>query len=302
MSDNIVINSSNIVNAGNNKLKYVFPRDVKFNKGDKLAISHLNVYYSWFNISTKYNNNFFQYKFWDILGVLQPFDVHIPDGFYTINTLYEYFQSVMVANGHILETAENSNYVYFIEFLTNATFYSIEVRLSSVSDHMDFGDGLKDITVSPVHVKAPTTWKVPTNFETPQIIIPSNSNFGKLIGFNAQTISQDTSTDSTNKQYSFLNDTVPNMNPSSSFVMTCNLIHNDFSTPNNILYSFTIPNGVRFGDLITSNADVIYSRIKEGSYKEIIISIKDQDFNDLAIIDPNMLIVMSVLRGDEKEI
>ena len=34
MSDNIILNSSNITNAGNNKLKYDFPRDVKFGKND----------------------------------------------------------------------------------------------------------------------------------------------------------------------------------------------------------------------------------------------------------------------------
>jgi hypothetical protein len=205
----------------------------------------------------------------------------------------------MVANGHYLETAENSQYMYFIELLTNSTYYSVEFRLSSVSDQMDFGSGLVDITADPIFVKAPTTWAVPTTFETPQIIIPSNSNFGELLGFDAQTISQDTTGDATNKQYSFLNNFVPNLNPSSSFIITCNLINNDFSIPNNVLYSFTIPNGVRFGDLITSNTDVIYSRVKEGSYKEIILSIKDQDFNDLQIIDPNMLIVLSVLKAEE---
>jgi hypothetical protein len=44
MSDNVVLNSNHIVNAGNNKMVYKFPKDVKFGKNDKLAVSHFNVY------------------------------------------------------------------------------------------------------------------------------------------------------------------------------------------------------------------------------------------------------------------
>jgi hypothetical protein len=302
MAANIIINSSNITNDLNSKFEYDFPRDVKFGKDDKLAISHLNVYYSWFNISEEYNNNKFSYKWWDMAGdLVDIFDVDIPSGMYSVNSLYEYLQKIMVQNGHFLASTDGKSYYYFIELLTNSTYYSIEFRLSSVGQIMDFknGNGSTNFqSANPAVVAAPTTWTVPANgYETPQIIIPSNSNFGKLIGFKPQTI-QETSPDQTvNKQYSFLNDLVPNMNPSSSFIVTCNLIDNsDFSIPNDILYSFTIPNNVGFGDLITLNTDLVYSKIKQGSYKKIVLTIKDQDFNDMKIIDSNMLIVLSVLR------
>jgi hypothetical protein len=268
MSDNIILNSSNITNAGNNKLKYNFPRDVKFGKNDSLAISHLNIYYSWFNISKKYNNDFFQYSWWGTDGTISvTMDVTIPSGYYTINTLYEYFQSVMVKNGHYLETTTGEiNYVYFIELVTNASHYGIEFRVSSFGEWMDFGDanGLSpytDLWTSP----NPAIWALPACskeapiFLTPQIIIPSNSNFGKLIGFSPQTISKDTTGLVVNERYSFLNDVVPNMNPSSSFIVTSNLISNGLSNPDNVLHSFTIPNNVGFGDLITLNGDVIYA-------------------------------------------
>ena len=64
MSNNIIINSTNIVSKSNNKFKYTMPREMEFKKGDKIAISHLNVYYSIFNITQKYNNNKFFYKCW----------------------------------------------------------------------------------------------------------------------------------------------------------------------------------------------------------------------------------------------
>ena len=88
---------------------------------------------------------------------------------------------------------------------------------------------------------------------------------------------------------------VPQMNPSSSYVITCNLINNPLSNPSNVLSSFTT-GGTSFGGLIIPNTDVIYSKIKEGTYKDIIISIKDQDFNELIIKDSSMLIVLSILK------
>ena len=74
------------------------------------------------------------------------------------------------------------------------------------------------------------------------------------------------------------------------------MVENNLSVPNNVLTSFATPNGVGIGDLISLNSDVIYSKIKEGTYKEIIIKIYDQDFNLLRIKDNNMLFVLSVLK------
>ena len=296
MSSNIILNKTHIANQNNNRLVYNFPRATKFGKDDTVAVSHFNVYFSWFNITAKYNNNFFQYKWWDMSGDLtQIIDVTIPDGFYSVNTLYEYIQSVMVQNGHYLETLDGGNYVYFIELLTNSTYYSVEWRLSSANSSMDFGSGLNPVTD---YCKAPTTWALPSQFETPEIIIPSNNKFGELVGFNqGSNIYEDlTVQPSTNEKYSFLNHVAPNMLPSSSYIVTCNLVNNDLSIPNDVLYSFTIPNNVGFGDLISNNSDVIFSKIKEGTYTQLVLDIFDQDFNRLQISDPNMLVVLSVIK------
>lgn len=296
MSSNIILNKQNITNQGNNKLKYNFPNTVTFGKNDKIAISHLSIFYSWFNISAKNKNNFFQYKWWDMNGdltVIVP--VTIKDGYYTVDTLYEFLQGVMVSNGHYLETLPvggNISYIYFIEFLTNATYYSIETRLSSVSTQMDFGTGLKAYTD---FCQVPTTWAVPSTFQTPQVIFPSNNNFKDLMGFEG-TIAQDTTGDTTNKKYSFLNTSVPTMEPSSSFIITCSLVTNDFGIPNNIIHSFTIPKGVSFGDSINPVNEVVYSKIKEGTYKDLTLSIYDQNFDELQILDNNMLITLSIVQ------
>jgi hypothetical protein len=74
------------------------------------------------------------------------------------------------------------------------------------------------------------------------------------------------------------------------------MIENNLSNPNDTLTSFSIPNNVGFGDLISLNSDVIYSKIKPGIYKDVNIKIYDQNYNPLQILDPNMLIVLSIIK------
>lgn len=288
MSANIILNKNNINNNFNSELRYEFNKPHTFQKGDTIALSHINLFYSWFNITSVYNNNKFQYVWWDNNGLLTDIvDVVIPDGYYSVNTLNEYLQSVMVKNNHYL--TNGSNNIYFIEFLTNSTYYSTEIRLSSLKTLEEFGDNV----ILPLNA----TWILPSLYQTPKINILSNNNFGKYLGFNSGSIFEDLTVQSSYaSQYSFLNHFTPSIDPSSSYIITCNIVENNLSVPNNVLTSFATPNGVGIGDLISLNSDVIYSKIKEGTYNEIIIKIYDQDFNILRIKDNNMLFVLSVLK------
>jgi hypothetical protein len=295
---NIIINKTNITsNSGNNKLRYTFPTDVTFKSGDQIATSHINLFFSWYNITAAYNNNFFQYKWWDMNGELTVIvDVLIKDGYYTPNTLYEYIQFVMNKNGHVLDSVipnpstGSFETMYLFEIKSNETYYALEFVLSSISELYDFGAGLVPIEDK---WKLPTTWKLPSTFESPHIIIPTNNNFGKLVGFKPQTISPIIDTN-IQKQYSVLNDILATMMPSSSYIISCNLVDNSLSYDNSILTSFTLPNGVFFGDLINVDSSIIWSNIKPGKYKYIDFQIMDQDYNLLQIIDDNILMVLTI--------
>lgn len=299
MSQNIIINKSHIQNLGNGKniLRYDLPKSVEFTSEDTISLSNLNIYFSWFNITASNRNNFFQYKWFNNVDGTpdEIFDITIDDGFYSINTLNEYILSVMASRGHYLETIDGQNFIYFFELRTNSTYYATSLKLSSLADQYDFNDGQGLRPITDV-VKTPTTWVLPTNFEAPEIIISANNKFGELIGFQSGTISMDTSSDIKNRSETFLNSVVPNMMPSSSYILTCNLVSNDLSIPDNVFYSFTIPNNVGFGDMISPNLDTIHSRIKPGIYSHIEIRIMDQNFNPLIIKDPEMLISLAIYK------
>jgi hypothetical protein len=299
MSQNIILNKSHILNTGNgnNILRYDLPKSVEFSNEDTVSLSNLNVYFSWFNITAKNRNNFFQYKWFNTTDGTPDdiFDVIIEDGYYSVSTLNEYILSVMTTRGHYLETQSGSNYIYFFELRTNSTYYATSIKLSSLSNQYDFNDsqGLRAITDV---VKNPSTWVLPNQFEAPSIIIPSNNNFGSLIGFSSGTIEMDTSTDVTNRSETFLNAVTPNMMPSSSYILTCNLVSNELSIPDNVFFSFTVPNNVGFGDMISPHLDTIHSKIKAGLYTHIEIRIFDQNFQPLIIKDADMLLNLSIFK------
>lgn len=298
MSQNVIFNKSHIVNNENNHLRYDLPKTMQFGEEDTVALSNLHIYFSWFNITAKNNNNFFQYKWFNNTDG-EPdeiFDVIIDDGYYTIATLNEYVLSKMASRGHMLETLDGKNFIYLFELRTNATYYSTSIKLSSLSDQYDFGDsqGLRPIT----DICKNPGWVLPVNtFKSPSILIPLNNNFGDLLGYKkGSTISMDTSSDTTNRSEIFLNTIVPQMMPSSSYILTCNLVSNDLSIPNNVFYSFTIPNNVGIGDIISPNIDVNHCKIKPGSYNHIEIRIYDQNFVPLQILDSEMLINLAIFK------
>lgn len=293
---NIILNQTNIVNSNNNKLSYKFPRNVTFQEGAEISLTSMNLYYSWFNISSANNNNFFQYLWWDIYGILNVVvDVIIPDGYYSVADLNEFLISEMVRNGHYLTPVESpNNNVYFIEFLTNSTYYSVELRLSSMSynETMEIGSFTPDTGMN--MFLAPTGWTMPSDdFECPKLIIPTNNNFGKIIGFNSGTIEPATIDQTINKSYTILSQITPQLEPQSTGIIKCNLVKNNMSSPNDVLTSFSA-SGVGFGDMVKNILNTSYSKIAPGTYDSIDLEIVDQHFLPINIIDFSMLFVLHI--------
>lgn len=290
MNIQIVLNKNNLINK--NKFEYVFPRDFNFEENDKIALKNLNLYFSWFNINQKkYNNSKFYYLWWDMNGELTVMnEIVFQDGYYTLNDLNEYIISQFIKKGHYLETTDGLNYIFLIELKSNSVFYSAEFKLESVSE-----------TIFNIGHKQPTEWKKPTDLQTAQIYFPNNSNFNEMVGFKPGSYFQDlTIQPTTNQSYSFLSNITPNMEPSSSFIITSNMISNKYSHPSNILTSFTINNDITFGSMINiTGTDVIYSNIVPGNYRSIILEIFDQEYRELDMLDPNVLIVLSIIKNSE---
>ncbi len=272
----LIINSSGLrTNSFNNSYRYTFPQgSVKF-QNSKVAVGNISIYYSWFNISAANGNNVFQFE-WPTLAGSTTYTVTITDGYYDISGLNSYLQQYFITNGlYLVNTA--GDYVYYLEFQTNANYYAIQLNSYPVP------------TVLPVGWTNPGTITFPVVASTPQLIVPTG-NFTLLIGFDAGTYP--TAFQATN--YSKLSDFTPQVTPIQSLILACTLLSNKYSNPNTVLYSFS-PAGTTFGSIIQSQpAFPSWVDIADGSYSFFDIQFLDQDFNNVIINDTNIVVQLLI--------
>lgn len=295
MSENILFGRESIVGTGNNTYTKNLAEQIELGDEDRVCITHINLYLSHYNITAAYNNNKFFYKFFNnVDGALDELiEITIPDGIYPIDTLNEFIQSEMVKRGHYLVETETGNFLYMINFRPNSTYYSVEMRFKSVGPQMNLGSGLEAYTNK---YNVPTTWKMPSSgFHCIEFIVPTTNNFGKLIGFSGKTYNIDTTTATMDGYYSVLSDNVPDIMPSSSFIMTCSVVQNNLSNPNNVITSFS-PGDKGFGEMISIDNQMIYSKCSPGKYKSITLKLYDQNMNPIQQRDPNVSFILSLVR------
>jgi len=279
----LIINSTNVVaNTLNDTYKYEFPNGAVNFDEEQIALATMSFPFSWFNITSAnsgmgWNNNKYQYIWTN--GVT--YTVTMPDGGYEITTMNAYLQEVMVKNGHYLVDNTISTapkFVYYIELVVNTTFYAIQFNAYPVP------------TSLPANYSNPGGMVFPATTKTPQIIVPSDNNFGKVIGFNAGTYPTVPDT----LKYSKISDFTPTVQPVTSILISCNLLNNKYSLPSTLLYAFTT--GVTyFGSNYTLNVpQFAFVDIQNGQYTNIQIQFLTQDQKRLHLRDNNLSMLLVI--------
>jgi hypothetical protein len=280
MYSTILLNSNNIVKDGtNSRLVYTFPQARTF-KDNSLVVDGVNLFYSWFNISSKYGNNQLQYKWLNLAGnTTTDFTITIPDGFYDARGLNTYIQEVFVANKHYLVNSVTNKNIFLLELVENPAFYGIQLNAYVITQAY--------MTAQNWTVPAGANWTIASYLSfMPQFVINSNA-FRDVIGFTAG--SYPTIGHTTGQEYMAVSSYCPQFSPVNSLIMRCNLVSNNFCIPNDVLTSFHI--NANWGEVISfnpSNANPI--QIRDGIYDRIEVTICDQSFNTINIIDPSMVI------------
>jgi len=285
----IVLNTSNLVNDGqNNKLVYSFPGSVVF-KDSYVALSQINMYYSWYNISTLLQNNILQYS-WVVGALTSIITIIIPDGLYEVETLNELLQFVMITNGHYLIDSAGMN-VYYAELLVNPSRYAVQINTFLFP------------TALPAGFTAPATFPgFPLLTFNPQIITPFavNELLGFAVGFttDANTSNlfvpppnQDLISKLANGTLSYLSSVAPNVQPNSSILVAVSNIDNQYANPSSILYS-VVPS-VGFGQLISEKPpQYAFNKLIDGTYNQIRMTFLGTNLQPIKINDPNMTIIL----------
>jgi hypothetical protein len=271
----IIFNSTNLVSSTNNNVyRYTFPGSATF-KNAKVAISNVQMYYSWQNINSTYANNTFQIIV-PVGASTVTISLTVPSGTYSVSDLNSYIQSIFIANGYYLVDA-NGDFIYYLELVENSSRYAVQLNTFPVP------------TSLPTGWSNPGAWSLPTVGYTPQLVVPS-TNFVDLLGFAAGTYPSPQQSTS----YSALSTQTPQLSPVSSVVVTCSLVQNKLSNPQQLLYSFS-PGGYSYGQLIQSNAyQYSWVTVPDGTYADISVSFYDQNFNQLQIIDTQLVVFLLI--------
>ena len=287
MVHTIVFNNTTVVTGSNNsRYRFNLAQTTMLKRGSYVGVQAITMPYSWFNITSANGNNTFSVLFPTLSTPLgATLSITVPDGFYTLAQLNAYFQYRMIQGNYYLINS-TSQFVYYAQLVYNTTSYDGEIDTFGVPAALPAG-----------YTAPGAGWggdNLPTTANTPQIVIPTTSSIGSIIGFSAGTYppAQQTAT------YSVTSDLTPNLTPINSLIMQCNLVNNPYSLFNRTLYSFT-PN-VGFGSNIDiQNSYPAFVSVAEGYYGFIEIEFVDQNYRPIDIKDPNLCIQLVLRDHDE---
>jgi hypothetical protein len=278
----IQLNSSNVIknNKYYNSLEYKFLNSsFTIKKGMKIYLSFAQVPYSFYNISSAYNNNTFTINFPQGSGYTTV-NVIIKDGFYDLTSLTNYINYTLV-NNNLYLIDNNGVKQTFINFQLNTTYYAAELDLSVIP------------TTLPTGWTKPSSFVMPLAAKTPEILLNSN-DFYKFIGFEPNTkypsITPQTS------EYMKLSTTTPKAAQVNSISVRCSLVNNYIGSPTDLLTSFPVISQSGFGSNINFEPKIKNALpLKQGTYNSMIVTLNDQDFNELPNLDPNILLSLVIV-------
>ena len=286
MAFNLVLNSNNVVSGSNNNTyKYNFiGNSLTILDDAEICVSSIQIPYSWYNVSKAYNNTTIQFRFPNATSGITPFTITLVEGFYLVTDLNAAIQQFCINNGLYLINSLGQ-FVYYLTLLYNTTTYGVQLISYAIP------------------ITLPSGWSLPSNFAgfyssslSPQLIIPTTSTFGKLIGFTTGTFP----TTNTSVFYSILNTTIPIGSNVNSLIIRCSLVDNPVGVPTDILD--TMPVTATFGSNINYQPPIEkWIKLSAGVQQYLSITFVDQNLNALAVLDSNVCISL-LIKNKGKEV
>jgi hypothetical protein len=276
---NLVMNSNNVI-AGSNNSRYNYTfinNNLTLLDESEICISNITLPYSFYNVTTAYNNRTFNIDFPVGISTYLSLPMNLEEGFYTVDSINAAIQQQMILVGMYLINPQGKH-VYYVTFLYNPTTYGVQLILQVPPSSL------------PVGWTQPSNWIGYSSFpRTPRVQI-LNNNFGKIIGFTPRTYPLISSA----FDVSFLNTLVPVGSNINSIIITCNLIDNAVGFPSNILDTMPISN-TQFGSNINYSPPALkWIKLVPGTYQKLEIQFVDQNLNAMNIIDNNVCISLLI--------
>ena len=285
MSFTLVLNSQNVFGSGNNTYKYDFIKgNFTIPEGAEAMVVNVQLPYSFYNITSAYNNNQFRFYFPTGSTTYSTNTITIPDGFYTTTSLNFYLQQWMISNGYYLVNSSGQN-VYYYTLQYNTYQYGNQLLAFLVPTSLPAGFSL------PAGYTTTTIFGgngFPTASRTPYLEILSNSNFGTFLGFPTGTYPAPAQA----SNYSINSLITPVGSFVNSVIIRCSLVNNRVGNPMDILDSFTI-GSTSFGSNINYAPSVNkWVKLSAGTFSNFLITFCDQNLNLIQALDNNILVTI----------
>ena len=280
MSYTLVLNSSNVVSGtNNNTYQYKFILGSLKLKNYEMAISSFVLPYSWFNVTSLYNNRTISFTF-PTAATTTPLNITLPEGFYTVADIQNYIYLQCINAGLYLIDA-NGNYVIYVTISANPTYYANTIVLSAVPTTLPVG---WSYATSGIYSGA---GGLPTVSSTPSCSFAATGSLAVLLGFNAgQTLASAGASYSTNSPNTPIGSNV------NGVIVRCSIINNPVIVPSDVLDAISI-SGATFGANINYNPSFErFVDVSDGNYNQLTITLVDQNLNTLIARDPNILLTL----------
>jgi len=228
MASLITLSSKHVQNNGyNNIFRFDIPTGADNFQNREVALASVKMFNCQFNINdVEYGNNTFSIIV-PTGNITSTINITLKNGYYSYFDINNVIQTSLINAGAYLIDGSGNN-VFYIKMQSNATYYSCQV------------DVLSTPTALPASYTRPASGLyslsgtgLPTTAYTPQIVFPAN--FNTIVGFTAATYPSAQTTTS----QSLLSNITPQINPVSCYLLRCNLVHNIYSQPPDILFSFS---------------------------------------------------------------
>jgi hypothetical protein len=266
--DTVILNQTSPANISqNSNVVNVALPNVFYSTEHEVALASLFVYFSWNNVTTKFNNNSFNYIWTD--GATYP--VAIPNGYYSVDDITGYLQFVMTTNGHYLVDSTGAK-VFYLKFVTNSVYYSVTFEST------------------PIPSALPAGWSNPNsvnlNGNRPQVVILSTNNFGSLIGFNPQTMP----TTQASTPWSQNSDYVPQISPITSVSIVTNVASTGaYNQVSGIIGAFSVGDTAFGGQIVIQPYFPIFFPVPDKArFDTISIALFDQNNFPIDLLDQTM--------------
>ncbi|GMF56771.1 unnamed protein product [Phytophthora fragariaefolia] len=227
----VKLDSTNLVQDGyNSTWKYSFPGSAADFKDVACAVQSISMYNSEYNIdAAQFWNNSFKIEV-PTAGTTSTVSVSLPDGLYSYTDITRSIQTALVNAGAYLINPSGEN-VFYIQLTENSVYYAAQFDFSATPTTLPTAGGTWTRPASGLYSSGGTG--LPTTTRVPRIII-DNAAFGKVVGLTTGTYPSAPATVSSAQ----LSNTIPQIHPTSSYIVRCDLIKNEYVASGDILSAF----------------------------------------------------------------